>query len=719
MISLSTRAKESIKTGLAMVVAIGISLRMGFENPFWAGFAVSMVSMDTAGQSLNKAALRSSGTLVGALAALAFIGLFPQQRWAMVLALTPFVGFCTYMLAGKKRQYFWFVTAFVCLLITIKGGPDSQNAFQVAVARLEEMALGILVYSLVSVFLWPRSSRSDLETASGALFDTQLQLYRAYRGLLAGQGRDEDSRPLRLREVQCLTQVGQALNAAETDSFEVWEVRHAWRSFLQHSTVLLETLGRWRVSLPEIRALDLARLLPGADVLLAELDRRFAQVEHMLAGQEAEEMPRAVELALDENQVRALSHFQRAALALFLTQLRKLDAVSRSLFDSVRDIKGSGKIASKPSRREPRAGILALDPDRLRSVFTVLASMWSAFLIWVYLNPPTHSLFVFFPTLFAMMSVLLRLTPSSLFPGFLLGIAISGVAYVGVMPHLSGYAELGLLLFCLTFGSFYLFWERQRRIMGISVLVVFLIVTGIANEQSYSFASFANTSAGLLLALALPAVISYVPSSPRPEKVFLRLLSRFFRHAEILMSRLAPERDWGKGFVGRWRSIWYRNDLLELPVKLAAWSERIDYRLLPGTTPEHVRALVTNLLSLTLRIKELVDARQHLRPDPRLEQVVEDLRNWRLLAQQQFRLWAVDPSAALDPDADMSERLTAGLARMEANIDEARAGQEGLRVDYEAFYRYLGGFRGLSEAAIGYAGLAAAVNWAPWQEARF
>ena len=40
-------------------------------------------------------------------------------------------------------------------------------------------------------------------------------------------------------------------------------------------------------------------------------------------------------------------------------------------------------------------------------------------------------------------------------------------------------------------------------------------------------------------------------------------------------------------------------------------------------------------------------------------------------------------------------------------------------MDYAGFYRYLGGFRGLSEAAIGYAGVAAAVDWEPWREARF
>ena len=105
----------------------------------------------------------------------------------------------------------------------------------------------------------------------------------------------------------------------------------------------------------------------------------------------------------------------------------------------------------------------------------------------------------------------------------------------------------------------------------------------------------------------------------------------------------------------------------------------------------------------------------------RPERVLEDLRDWRLLAQQQFRLWAADPSAALDPDADMSERLHARLARMEANIDAARArtAEEGFPVDYEKLYRYLGGLRGLSEAAIGYAGVAAAVSWEPWREARF
>ena len=39
--------------------------------------------------------------------------------------------------------------------------------------------------------------------------------------------------------------------------------------------------------------------------------------------------------------------------------------------------------------------------------------------------------------------------------------------------------------------------------------------------------------------------------------------------------------------------------------------------------------------------------------------------------------------------------------------------------DYENFYRYLGAFRGLSEAAVFYLQNAQGINWAQWEEERF
>ena len=92
------------------------------------------------------------------------------------------------MLTGKNSQYFWHVTSFVALTIIVNVGGMSEGAFEIAMARLEENATGILIYTLIAVFLWPRNSMGELKESSRKLFATQGQLYRAYRELMAGQG---------------------------------------------------------------------------------------------------------------------------------------------------------------------------------------------------------------------------------------------------------------------------------------------------------------------------------------------------------------------------------------------------------------------------------------------------------------------------------------------------------------------------------------------------
>ena len=351
MIPLSTPAKEAIKVALAVTIAMGIALWMDWEKPYWAAFGVIMISLPTEGQSLNKGAMRMLGTLVAVAVALTFLAWFPQERWWFMAVMSLYIGFCSYMMTGRKRQYFWYASGFICVSIAVNAS-NSLTAFQIAVERTQETGTGILVYSLISALLWPRSSRDALEDASRRLFAVQGQLYRAYRGLMRGEGRPEDSRPQRMQELRLLKQVEVLLNAAETDSYEVWEVRHQWRLFHQQSTALMETLGHWRMSLPEIEPLDLTRLLPDLDALHSELDLRFAQIERMLDGQAPDRMPQAVTLAVDKAEMRALTRFQQAAVVVTKSQLDRLEALSRSLFDCVRDLRGYGGPASKPLREE-------------------------------------------------------------------------------------------------------------------------------------------------------------------------------------------------------------------------------------------------------------------------------------------------------------------------------------------------------------------------------
>src|SRR5262245_538741 len=162
---LSDRAKGALKTALAMVLAYGVALSMNWHNAYWAGFAVAFCSLSTVGESLNKGLLRLCGTLLGGLVALTLIAMFPQDRWSFLACMTIFIGFCTFMMFGTSRWYFWLVAGVTVPLLALAGGINAPNDFQAAILRLEETTLGIVSYSLVWLLLWPTTTREAFEAA--------------------------------------------------------------------------------------------------------------------------------------------------------------------------------------------------------------------------------------------------------------------------------------------------------------------------------------------------------------------------------------------------------------------------------------------------------------------------------------------------------------------------------------------------------------------------
>jgi len=716
----STRTQNAIKPALAVTIAYGISLGMGWENPYWAGFAVALISLSTAGQSFNKGAMRMLGTLVAGVAALALIALFSQDRWWFIGVLSVYIGFCTYMIAGNKRQYFWFCCAFVCLVICVHAAGDATNAFEVAVLRVQQTGMGILVYTLVSVFLWPTSTRGMLDETTRKLFTTQATIYRTYRALLNGQGTAEDSRTLRMQEVQLLSQRSQALNAAETDCYEVWEVRHQWRRFHRQSTALMETLEQWRESFSEIRPLDLTKLLSNMEAVLSELDDRFAQIERMLKDEAPTRTPKSISLVVDHKEALAFTHIQKAALAVTKKHLDRLEVLSRALFDCVRDIKGYGRQSPSPVPQDTPAGGFGLDPDRLQAAVRAMATLLAAFLIWFYIDPPGHQSFVMFATIVAMGAAMAHLSPITLGTPFISLTLLAGILYVFVMPHLSGYAQLGAMIFGAIFAIYYLFWQPRQGLAKSIGAAMFLNVIAVQNQQTYSFAGFANSVVMIALAVGIAIVIWYVPPSPRPEKIFLRLLTRFYRHSEFLMSRMALDWEQGMGWAGRLKLKLYQNDLLELPQKLSVCGGQIDHRLFPANAPEQVQTMVNSLEALALRLKDLVDAREYPIASLLVRELLDDVRAWRMVIEGLLQNWSDNPAA--EPDGDLQDRLTAKLKEMETRINRtlSLAEQEDLsEEDYKNFYRLIGSFRGLSESVVAHAKLAQSIDWAQWKEARF
>jgi hypothetical protein len=508
---------------------------------------------------------------------------------------------------------------------------------------------------------------------------------------------------------------------AQTDTYEVWEVRRQWRYFHQQVSVLMETLERWRESLAGTRELELSRLLPNLDTVCQQIDQRWEQVERMLAGKVPIGVPQPEALLIDRHLSQELSHFEKAALSVTKAQIDRLSVISQSLFECVQDIKGFSYSFSI-SQHIRHFWEPTLDPARLAAALQVVLTFCAAFLIWVYIDPPGHAMFVFFATLISLVAAMAHQSPSIMLLPFVYGSLVAGILYVFVMPHLSGYAQLGWMIFGVTFGYYFLFWQPKQALIKVVGTACFLVHTGIDNQQSYSFAAYANSTAMMILGAALATASSYVLASPRPEKQFQHLMARFFRHSEFLLSRLALDREVHQGLKTRCQMALYRNDLLEIPAKLAALGQRIDYRLLSGQTLAQVQTLIASLQSIAYRIKALGDLRELPQSKYLVTAMLEELRAWRLTAQQRLRLWAEDPATGGSQVNGIRDRMLQRMSKLEEQMSETLRNVPKEHVsdkEVEHFYCLLGAFKGLSESGIACAQAAEAIDWKHWQEAKF
>jgi uncharacterized membrane protein YccC len=722
-IVLSDRVKTAIKTALATVLAYGVALSMDWGHAYWAAFAVAFCTLSTVGESLNKGLLRLSGTLLGSLAAVTLIALFPQDRWLFLIGMTIFTGFCTYMMPDNSRWYFWQVAGLSVPLIALAGGADPLNDFQTIITRSEETALGILSYSLVWLLIWPTSSREALEDAVRRFAAAHRQLAAHYLTPTIGETHDAGPEALRRQTTQVLARLGGLLDGAEIDSYEVWEARHAWRSLIHQLSQLTSTSERWRQSSSDVREVDRWRLIPELAKFASELDRRFAEIERMLEGHPPERGPSSVQLNLEDKGMASLSPFQLAALLLYRSHLQEIDKLTSDLFATVADIRNFTRAKIDPTYEAVPLLPSALDPERLASVARWFTGLWLAWLIALYVPdiPETVGFIVLTNSLSMALCVTPQLPIARTFFPFAFGLAAGASVYVLVMPHFTSFAGLAVVIFAAVFLICYLYHRPTQalgRAAGLGLLAMLMDVT---NEQNYNFVSVTNLAVVLALVLAVLAVATHFPVSFRAEHVFLRLLGRLFRACAYLASTL--QWDPAANPPTRWqrlRRVLHLGDLARVPGMLAIWGSALPAAALGQSTTEQMQALVDSLQALAYRMQDLIETRATPQSQLHAGELRPQVHAWRVGLQDIFRNLSQHPEAA--DFADFRSRLDAMLGRLEEQIENAVAGADRASIatrENENSIRLLGAFRGVSEELVNFARQSGGIDWARLREARF
>ncbi|MFL6717862.1 MAG: FUSC family protein, partial [Burkholderiaceae bacterium] len=149
----------SAKSFAAAMLALYLAMSIGLPRPFWAMLTAYVVSNPLSGAVRSKALYRVSGTLLGSIATVLLVPRLSNAPELLALAMALWVGVCLYISLHDRtpRSYVFMLAGYTAALIGFPavGAPDT--VFDVALARVEEITLGIVCATLIHSVVLPQS----------------------------------------------------------------------------------------------------------------------------------------------------------------------------------------------------------------------------------------------------------------------------------------------------------------------------------------------------------------------------------------------------------------------------------------------------------------------------------------------------------------------------------------------------------------------------------
>jgi uncharacterized membrane protein YccC len=149
----------SVKSFAAAMLAVYISMRIGLTRPFWAMMTAYIVAAPYAGPTRSKGMYRAGGTILGALAALVLVPAFANSPELLSLSIALWIGACLYfsLLDRTPRSYFLMLAGYTAALIAFPAVDHPATIFDLALARVQEILLGITCATVIHSLVFPQS----------------------------------------------------------------------------------------------------------------------------------------------------------------------------------------------------------------------------------------------------------------------------------------------------------------------------------------------------------------------------------------------------------------------------------------------------------------------------------------------------------------------------------------------------------------------------------
>jgi uncharacterized membrane protein YccC len=153
----------------AVLTALYLALAFNLDRPYWAMFTVFIIAKPISGAVRSKAVYRFAGTAAGAAMAVLLVPPLVQAPVLLCLAMCAWVGTCLYfsLLDRTPRSYAFMLAGFTATIIGFSVVGSPQTVWDTAVARLEEISLGLICGAIAHSIFFPQSIAEQIDERLG------------------------------------------------------------------------------------------------------------------------------------------------------------------------------------------------------------------------------------------------------------------------------------------------------------------------------------------------------------------------------------------------------------------------------------------------------------------------------------------------------------------------------------------------------------------------
>lgn len=154
---------HAICTTVAVILALYVAYFLQLENPYSAATTVLVVASPIHGMVLAKSVYRFLGTLLGAAASILLMACFAQTPELFLLGTALWVGVFTAAssLLRRFRAYGAVLAGYTITLVAFGAIDKPLSIFDLAMARIAVVTVGIACSALVTILLAPNTASRD------------------------------------------------------------------------------------------------------------------------------------------------------------------------------------------------------------------------------------------------------------------------------------------------------------------------------------------------------------------------------------------------------------------------------------------------------------------------------------------------------------------------------------------------------------------------------